>query len=389
VKNIAILHPWFLMKGGGEKVVDVLGEMYPEADIFTLFCRDEFIPTSFRSRVVHASPLNEFPRATSGFHRHLMPLYPWAVENFDLRGYDLIISSCGPAMMGANVDQDATHICYCHTPQRSWWDLLAEHKALLKPAPRFLFALAASRLRTWEFSAMQRVDTVVANSNYIAQRVHKYFRRESKVIYPPVAVSNRAPAPLNGEYYLTLGRLEKQKRVDLLIHACNRLGRKLLIAGTGKEAAHLKSIAGPRIEFLGFVRDKELDGLFQNARAFLFAADEDFGIAPVEAQGYGRPVVAYGHGGSLETVRAGQKFGSFNSGVYFHEQTVDSVVDGIRRFETQEDSFVPTLIQQHASQFDTSVFIKKFRALVESAFLPGEERYSSNEGCNSPLLVSD
>jgi glycosyltransferase involved in cell wall biosynthesis len=235
---------------------------------------------------------------------------------------------------------------------------------------------------------MQRVDTVVANSNYIANRVQKYFRRKSKVIYPPVVVSKQAPEPLNGEYYLTVGRLEKQKRVDLLIHACDKLGRKLLIAGVGKEEAYLKSIAGPTIEFLGFVRGEDFDGLFRNARAFLFAADEDFGIAPVEAQGYGRPVVAYAHGGSIETVRAGNNYGAFNTGVYFREQTMDSVIDGIRRFEAQEDSFVPKLIQQHARQFDTSMFIQQFSTLVEDALHQVEEGNGFSESCNSPLLVS-
>lgn len=388
MKKIAILHPWFLMNGGGEKVVDVWGQIYPGADVFTLFSKGEFVPSSLRSRVIHASPLNKLPGAASGFHRHLMPLYPWAVESFDLRGYDLIISSCGPAMMGANVDQDAIHLCYCHTPQRSWWDLYAEHQARLKPVSRFLFTLGASMIRTWEFGGMQRVDTVIANSSYIAQRIQKYFRRESKVIYPPVDVSKRAPTPLKGEYYLTVGRLEKQKRVDLLIRACNKLERKLLIAGTGKEEAYLKSISGQSVEFLGFVRDKELDGLYQNARAFLFAADEDFGIAPVEAQGHGRPVVAYGHGGSLETVLAGDNLGTSKTGVYFREQTVDSAVDAIRSFEFQEHLFVPELIQRHASQFDTSVFVRQFRDLVEHEFQRAEEGRCSNESCNSPLLVS-
>jgi glycosyltransferase involved in cell wall biosynthesis len=387
--KIAILHPWFLMAGGGEKVVDIFGEMYPEADLFALFSKDEFIPSSFRARGVHVSHLGNLPFAASRFHRHLMPLYPWAVEALDLRGYELIISSCGPAMMGANIDQGAIHVCYCHTPQRSWWDLYAEHQAQLSIAPRFLFTMAASWVRAWEFSAMQRVDTVVANSNYIADRVRKYFRRESTVVYPPVNVSKQTPAPLNGEYYLTVGRLAKQKRVDLLILACNMLKRRLLIAGTGKETAYLKSIAGPTIEFLGFVPEADLATLYSGARAFLFAADEDFGIAPVEAQGYGRPVIAYGHGGSLETVVAGSLGDPYKTGVFFRKQSVDAVVAGIQHFESCEGSFVSVHIQKHALRFDTRVFVRQFRALIESAFeQPGDERCCPNESCNPPLLVS-
>lgn len=386
--KVAILHPWFLMKGGGEKVVDAWAKLYPAADVYTLFSRDEFLPRSLPSGAVHVSPLNRIPWANRGFHRHLLPLYPWAVENFDLSEYNLVISSCGPAMMGANVHQEALHICYCHTPQRSWWDLYAAHQSQLGEASRFLFTFACSWMRTWEFTAMQRIDSVVANSRYIAQRVQKYFRRRSRVIYPPVAVFDGSPAHAGGEYYLTIGRLEKQKRVDLLICACNKLRRKLLIAGTGKELAYLKSLAGPTVEFLGFVPDEACASLFQNARAFLFAADEDFGIATVEAQGYGRPVVAYGHGGSLETVRADRQPAAGGTGIYFPEQTSDAVAEAVLRFEAQEDRFVPELIQQHARRFDTSVFLRQFGALVDEELQHAQEGDCPGESRHSPLLVS-
>lgn len=365
--KVAILHPWFLMRGGGEKVVDVLAGMYPEADIYTLFVNPEKLSPILKERRIIPTMLNRIPLASSKLHRHLMPLYPWAIESLDLRNYDLVISSCGPAMMGAAIREDATHICYCHTPQRSWWDLYPEHQQQLKGLGRHLFTFGATWVRTWEFAAMQRVDHVLANSNYIAGRVHKYFRRESTVIYPPVTI-NADPIPADrGDYYLTLGRLEKQKRVDLLIQACNTLGRRLLIVGTGKEEAYLKSLAGPTIEFLGYVSDSAIPALYSNARAFLFAALEDFGIAPIEAQGFGLPVIAYGRGGSLETVRINDPLGRADTGIFFSEQTVGAVVDTLKRFEASEQLFDHAEIQRHATQFDSPRFIENFSEFVEKA----------------------
>jgi glycosyltransferase involved in cell wall biosynthesis len=327
--KVAILHPWFLTRGGSEKVVDVLAGMYPEADIYTLFLDPEQLSPVLRGRRVIPTMLNRIPFASSKLHRHLMPLYPWAIESLDLRDYDLVISSCGPAMMGAAIREDATHISYCHTPQRSWWDLYPEHQHRQRGVFRHMFTFGATWVRAWEFAAMQRVDHVVSNSNYIAARVHKYFRRESTVIHPPVTVNAQPVSPQRGDYYLTLGRLEKQKRVDLLIQACNTLGRRLLVAGTGKEEAYLKSLAGPTIEFLGYVPDSALPALYGNARAFLFAALEDFGIAPIEAQGYGLPVIAYGRGGSLETVRVNDPLGRPDTGIFFFDQNAAAVVDAI------------------------------------------------------------
>jgi glycosyltransferase involved in cell wall biosynthesis len=364
--KVAILHPWFLMRGGGEKVVEILAGIFPEADIFTLFVNAEKLSPMLRSRGVRPSILNSFP-FSSRLHRQLLPFYPLAVECLDLSAYDLVISSCGPAMMGCNVRQDALHVCYCHTPQRSWWDLYSEHQSQLPPPLRQLFVLAAAWVRTWEFCAMQRVDHIISNSNYIADRVFKYFRRESTVIYPPVSMSSGPVPRRNGDYYLTIGRLEKQKRVDLLIHACNALSRKLVIAGTGKEERYLKSIAGPTIEFRGYVPDEDIPGLYANCKAFLFAADEDFGIAPVEAQAYGRPVVAYGHGGSLETVRVDDPEGRPDTGIFFPSQTADSLIDGLLRFEHLEDRFVPEAIQEHARRFDVETFVLAITKFLNDA----------------------
>jgi glycosyltransferase involved in cell wall biosynthesis len=363
--KVAILHPWFLMRGGGERVIEILADVYPEADLYTLFVNPEMVSLNLRQRI-RPSILNAFP-FSSRLHRELLPLYPWAVESLDLREYDVVISSCGPAMMGCSVRQDATHICYCHTPQRSYWDLYQEHQLQLPPMLRHLFVMAATWVRTWEFCAMQRVDHIISNSNYIADRVRKYFRRESVVIYPPVSMSTRPLAAATGNYYLTVGRLEKQKRVDILIQACNLLGRKLVIAGTGKEEGYLRSIAGPTVTFAGFVSDEDLQKLYAGCKAFLFAAVEDFGIAPVEAQAYGKPVIAYGHGGSLETVRVNDPDGRPDTGILFPSQTIDSLVVALRRFEQGELHFSAEAIQEHARLFDTATFTSEFCTFVTNA----------------------
>ena len=360
----AILHPWFLMKGGGERVVDVFAEIYPDADIYALFVDKSQLSNVLQRRGVAGSKLNGIPWARK-IHRQLMPLYPWAVESFDLRSYDLVISSCGPSMMGAAVHQEAVHICYCHTPQRSWWDLYAEHQLQLPPVLRDLFVAGCTYNRIFEFCAIQRVDDLIANSVFIQQRIQKYFSKQSVVIYPPVDTSRGYIDSNRGDYYLYLGRLERQKRVDLLIQACNKLKKKLIVVGKGKEAEYLKSLAGPTVTFLGYVPDNEIGPLFARSRAFLFAAVEDFGIAPVEAQSYGIPVIAYGYGGSLETVRAGSSDPGSDTGVYIRSQTVDAVADAIEEFEAVESKFSPSEIQRHARQFDTPVFMEKFKQHVD------------------------
>jgi len=366
--RVAIVHPWFSDADGANRVVDVLAEMYPDADIFTLFKDLGYLPPHIQGRKIYSSSLesllgNRFRHKRSYF----MSLLPWAVEGLDISSYDLIFSSCGPGVMGVNPNPNAVHISYVHTPQRDCWDLYAKRQSQRGWLKRQVFAASAVLVRMWEFNAMQRVDHVVSNSNYIANRVFKYFRRQSTVIYPPVNTGMGFLAKEHDDYYFSLSRLDREKAIELLIHACNRLKLRLLIGGRGPEEMRLKAIAGPTIEFLGRVPDADLPMRFAKCRAFLFAADEDFGIAPVEAQSFGRPVIAYGHGGSLETVRVGDPEGRSDTGIFFAEQTIEGVIDGIKRFEAREDSFIPAEIQQHARQFDTAVFVHRMRQFVETA----------------------
>jgi glycosyltransferase involved in cell wall biosynthesis len=363
--KVAILHPWFLMQGGGEKVVDAWLRLFPEAEIHTLFAKRSQMSPEVQGAKIHVSWLNRIPQSAK-FHFHLAPFFSTAIESFDLRGYDLVISACAPVMMGgASVPQNAAHICYCHTPPRAWWDLYADQRARLGSLGRTVFTLTASHMRLWEFIAAQRVDTLLSNSKFIARRVLKYFRRDSQVIYPPVDTSQGFLASGCDDYYLTVGRLGREKKIELLIMACNELRRPLVIVGTGKEEQQLKKLAGSTITFAGRIEQAELSRLYSRCRAFLFAAEEDFGIAPVEAQSFGRPVIAFGHGGSLETVRVGNLEGRPDTGIHFEKQSVESVKDGIGAFEKKESLFSPSEIQAHARQFDSSVFALKFQAVVD------------------------
>jgi glycosyltransferase involved in cell wall biosynthesis len=366
--KVAIVHPWFLEVGGGEKVIEALASIYPEADLFVMAAEPSLIPESLRSRRLFTSSLDKIMRHRMRFKRtHFMPLFPWAVEGLNVSDYDVVISSCGPAVMGVNPSQDAVHISYMHSPQRAWWDLYALRQSQMHGLSRQLFVLAASYMRNWEFCAMQRVDHVVSNSHYIAHRVQRYFRRNSVVIHPPVQTSLGYLDNSHDDYYLCVSRLDIDKGIEFLIHACNHLKRRLVLAGTGRAQAQLKAIAGPTIEFAGYVPNEKLPSLYARCRAFLFAADEDFGIVPVEAQSYGRPVVAYGRGGNLETVRVNDPQGMSDTGIFFSEQSTESVIEGILQFEERESMFEPALIQEHARQFDTSVFEDRMRQFVDAA----------------------
>jgi len=364
--RIALVHPWFLAMGGAEATVDALAVAFPEADIRCLLFQPEQLPAHLRGKDVRGSGINWLP-GKFHWYRQLLPYWPSAVEMVDLRGYDLVVTSDSSIMKGVDTDQDAVHICYCHTPMRCLWDLHLEFYKNMPGLLRPVFRYGTHYVRGWDFQAAQRVDHFVANSRYVQRRIQKYYRRESPVIYPPVDTGKGYVSKNHDDYYLWVGRLTATKRVDLLVSACTRLGRRLVVAGAGREYKRLKAMAGPTVEFLGRVPGDQLPDFYANCRALLFAADEDFGIVPVEAQSYGRPVIAYGHGGSLETVRVNDLAGRPDTGRFFAEQTVESVMDGINRFERDEYRFEPIAIRRHSLQFDTAIFIKKIRRFADAA----------------------
>src|SRR3984885_8445308 len=363
--RIAIVHPWFITEGGGERVIDAIAEVCPTADFFTLILDRSTLSPNLRHRNIQTSFLSSIPKA-GRFYQHLMPLYHLATATFDLSGYDLVISSGGPATKGVIVAQGARHIHYCHSPVRFLWDQFPAWQKRL-PAPlRPVFTLNAHHSREWDFNSAQRVDEFIANSNFVAQRIRTYYRRPSTIIYPPVDTSRGYVAREREDYFICVARLVPNKRIDLLIEACNLLPINLVIVGAGPERKSLEAAAGDTIRFLGRVDDASLSSLYAQARAFLFAAEEDFGIALVEAQSYGLPVIAYGGGGALETViDANLHPYEAPTGVLYEDQTVESVCQAIHQFVRLEAQFDRRAIQQHAKRFDTNIFLRKMRAAID------------------------
>ncbi len=360
--RVAIVHHWFVTRGGGERVAECLASLFPRAEIFTLLAEAKALPGSLRSRTLHTSFLQRLPLARS-HHRHMMPLYPRATASLDLRGFDLVISSDSGPVKGVRLDPGAVHVCYCHSPMRYLWDGYEAYRAQMRGATRALFTAAAGSVREWDRRAAQRVTVFVANSQYVAERIRRAYGRDSTVIHPPIDLHRAVLAPSPGEHYLCAGRLVGYKQTGLLMEACQSLGRPLRIAGTGPELRRLRRQAGSGVTFLGELPTPDLWREYARCRALLFAADEDFGMVPLEAQACGRPVVAYGHGGSLETVRG---TGAQRTGVYFPEQTAASAADAVLRLEAllQAGEFDPQVTQRWAAQFATPVFLRRMRQLL-------------------------
>jgi glycosyltransferase involved in cell wall biosynthesis len=359
--KVAIVHYWLVQMRGGEKVIEALCEMFPDADIFTHAYDPTRISPTIRRHRVKTTLIGRLPRASRLYQAYL-PLMPLALEQLDLRAYDLVISSeSGPAK-GILTRPDACHICYCHTPMRYIWNMYSEYQATANPLLRLLFPLIAGRLRAWDVLSAARVDHFVANSRNVAQRISKYYRRASTVVYPPVDTDHFHPMPaVVPGYYLCVGQLIPYKQVALAIEACNRLRRPLVIVGDGKQRAELMRLAGPTIRFVGRPTDEELRDHYRNCNALIFAGEEDFGIVPLEAMASGRPVIAYGRGGALETVIPGE------TGVLFDQQTPEAVMEAMERFEKTRASFDPVRIAAHAGRFALDCFKRGMEAVVRKA----------------------
>lgn len=369
--RVAIVHHWLISLAGGERVVDGIASIFPEADVFTLFLDKRKLPPALHARKIRTSFLDKIPAARRA-HRHLLPFFPLAVEMLDLSGYDLVISSDSGPMKGVLTDPHSVHICYCHSPMRYLWDGHAAYLRRMSPMTQAIFGLTSHYVRNWDYAAAQRVDRFIANSRYVAGRIRKYYRRDSTIIHPPINTSESFLADHHDAYYLAVGRLVPYKRTDVLIEACSKLNRRLVIAGDGPEMKRLRKISAKNVTFLGEVDEPHLRNLYAHCRALLFAADEDFGMVALEAQSYGRPVIAFGKGGSLETVIGtyapvseqepdGEKA---STGVFFREQTADSLAAAILSFESCEGMFSPHAIQAHAREFDTSIFLARMRAYI-------------------------
>ena len=372
--RVAIVHYWFVKFRGGERVVEALAEMFPRADLFTLVLDPDALPPSLRSRNFTTS----FLQNTPGVKRHykkLLPLFPLALEQFNLDDYDLVISSESGAAKGVLTRPHTCHICYCHTPMRYVWDMYHRYRAApgMGAIARLVFSLSAHYMRLWDYAAAARVDYFVANSQNVAHRIGKHYRRKATVINPPADVCAGYISPEVDDYYLTVGQLVDYKRVDLAIEACNRLRRPLRIIGEGEEFERLRTLAGPTVKLMGHLPDQELRENYARCRALLFPGEEDFGIVPVEAQSFGRPVIAFGRGGALETVVGGSPTDpgapEASTGIFFAEQSADSMAAAIRLFESNESRFSPAFIQRHAQRFGVSRFKAEMRAFIDARML--------------------
>lgn len=360
--RVAIVHDFLMQMGGAEKVVEVLHEMYPDAPIYTSAFDRDAMPAHYRDWDVHTTFLQRLPlkRRT---HRAALLLYPAAFESFDLSNFDLVISSSSWFAKGVITQPHTTHICYTHTPMRLAWmpnSYMKEER--ISMMMRTAMAPALNYLRSWDVQASMRVDHYVANSRIVADRIQKFYRRDSAVIAPPVDTNRFYVAPETDDYYIMVTRLAPYKRLDLAVRALTQLNRPLKIVGTGRYMDQLKKIAGPRVEFLGRVSDAELPTLLARARAYIMPGMEDFGIAPVEANAAGRPVIALGVGGALDSQIDGV------TGVLFREPTVESLIEAIERAD--RINFDPAQIRAHAQSFDRETFKARMSDYIERVSAP-------------------
>lgn len=357
--KIAIIHYWFIAQRGGEKVVEELCDLYPDADIFSLVADRDALSPRVATRKIFSSFVDNLP-FSKRWYKHYLPLMPLALEQFDLRGYDLVISSeSGPAK-GVLTSPETLHICYCHTPMRYVWDMYHDYMSSSGRIKRFFMAPLLHYLRLWDRLSADRADHFVANSANVARRIAKHYRREADVVYPPVAVDDFFVSEQHDDFYLMVGQLVGYKRADLAVKAFTRSGKRLAIIGEGEQMRVLREMAGKNVKFLGRQPFEVLRDYYSRCQALVFPGEEDFGIVPLEAMASGRPVIAFGKGGALETVVDGK------TGVFFHEQTEDALLEAVDRFEAMKSGFVPAEIRAHACLFGPERFRSEMLEIIET-----------------------
>jgi glycosyltransferase involved in cell wall biosynthesis len=364
--RVALVHDHLVQDGGAERVLQTLQEMWPEAPVYTLVYNHSIMGKFVNAGDVRTSFLSRIPGATRGY-RWFLPLMPTATESYDLRGYDVVISSASAFAKGIITHPGTLHICYCHTPTRYLWSHTHEYAEDSVPrVVRPFMPPIMNTLRTWDRAAAGRVDAFIANSQVVADRIQKYYQSNSTVIHPPVDVdamrilSTAKTDSDEGLYFVAGGRLVAYKRFDLLIETFNTLGIPLVIFGDGPEMSRLQNIAWENVRFVGRVDENEKARLYAGALAYLHPQEEDFGITAVEAMACGTPVIAYRAGGALETVREGV------SGVFFDEQTPQALRAVVQRFSPR--NFSRERIREHALQFSKSRFISEMRSFVEQHY---------------------
>ncbi len=357
--KVAIVHDWLDTYTGAEKVLRELFEIFPEADIFTLIdvMGSQDRQALLGDRVPRTTFLQKLPLAKKYF-RNYLPLFPKAIESIDVSGYDLVISSSWAVAKGVRTNKSQRHICYCHTPIRYAWDLFDEYTGHLRQPKKFLVRKTLEYIRRWDLATQGRVDAFVANSRFVRERIGRIYGRDAAVIYPPVDTSAFRLHSEKEDFYLTASRLVPYKKSRLIVEAFNAMPQKrLVVIGAGEELPDIKKIAGPNVEVLGYQNDEVLVDYMQRAKAFVYAAVEDFGIVPVEAQACGTPVIALDDGGTAETVVDGV------SGVHFSTQDNVSIVKAVTRFETL--SFDACKIAENAENYKRERFREEFFSFVQ------------------------
>lgn len=359
--KVAIVHEWFDTIAGSERCVESFNNLYPESEIYALvdYLDEKDKKELLGKKRVYTTFLQKFPFGKKLF-RNLLPLFPLAVEQHDLREFDLILSSSHSVSKGLLRNQKQIHICYCHTPMRYAWDMYHEYTQELNFIKRVMAKYFLHKIRIWDISSLNRVDYFIANSKFIQHRIKKVYNRESTVIYPPVDVERFELCEEKEDYYVAFSRLVPYKKIDLIVEAFNANGLRLKVLGTGPEIDKLKALASSNIEILGYQDDANVVKIIQRAKALVFAAIEDFGIVPVEAQACGTPVVCLNQGGTAETVV------DEITGVYFEDQSITSINNAIHRFEENSQNFNPKQIRDHALQFSKKRFEKEIYEFINA-----------------------
>jgi glycosyltransferase involved in cell wall biosynthesis len=358
--RIAIIHYWLVGMRGGEKVLEAICQLFPEADIYTHVYVPAAISDSIKKHKINTTFINSLPYAARMYKRYL-PLMPMALEQLDLSRYDLVISSESGPSKGVIPASPAIHVCYCHSPMRYIWNMYNRYYDDSGRLTQLMMPPLAHYLRSWDAATANRVDSFVANSTTVSRRIRSYYRREADVIYPPVDTHSFRPVARSevGDYYLMVGELVGYKRPDLAVEAFNQMKEKLVVIGGGEMLDQLRKLAGPTVTILGPQPFEILQAHYARCKALVFPGEEDFGIVPVEAMASGRPVIAFGRGGATETVVAGK------TGVFFDVQSVEAIIDAIERFQQME--FNPADAVARASDFRTEVFLDRFRAMINEA----------------------
>ncbi len=363
--RVALVHDWLTGMRGGEKVLEVFCRIFPGAPIYTLLHLPGSVSPLIESHPIRTSFVQSLPGVARRY-RNYLPLFPRAAERLTIEPCDLVLSSSHCVAKGVCPPPGALHVSYLHTPMRYVWDLYQEYFGPGRGGPgRYLMPILRRPLQRWDVTSCSRVDHFLANSAHVARRIERHYGRQATVIHPPVESERFAPACDVEDYYLIVSALVPYKRVGLAVRACRSSGRRLKVVGSGPELARLKALGGPGVEFLGWQPDEVLPGLYARARALIFPGEEDFGITPLESMAAGRPVVAFGRGGALETVIGPDDAGGRPpTGVFFDRQDEHSLLLALERLEERLESFDPQALAEHARSFDTRVFSARVAAFL-------------------------